>query len=223
MCGRFSRAKDAHTYTAPLFPNESLDAGAFFRSWNIAPGTVQPVMYEHSLGRARWGVRPALGGAKQPLLFNCRLDDRNAATWKTMWRTARVVVPADGWYEFVVKRGTKQPYFIRPLDDRPLYLAGLSSVAPEVEPQQGDGFVLVTSGTERGIVDVHARLPLTLSAADARRWLDARTTFARAQSMVRESVRPRQLFRSFQVSVGVNVISNDEPAFNDPLSDVVSA
>jgi putative SOS response-associated peptidase YedK len=64
------------------------------------------------------------------------LDDRNAATWKTMWRTARVLVPADGWYEFVIEKGTRQPHFIRPLNNGPLYLAGLSSVAPDAEPRR---------------------------------------------------------------------------------------
>ena len=222
MCERLSRAKDAHYYTAPLFSNEVHQAVAFVRSWNIAPGTVQPVFYDLGPRLAHWGVRPALGGTG-PLLSTCRLDDRNAATWKTMWRTARVVVPVDGWYEWSIEKDTRQPYFIRPLNGGPLYLAGLSSVAADEKPNKGDGFVLVTSATEEGIVDVSARRPITLISADARRWLNSKTTFAGAQQMIRECPSPRKTFSSYRVSVGVNYTSNDEPAFNDPLPDVVSA
>lgn len=128
-------------------------------------------------------------------------------------------MPADGWYEWAGEKDTRQPYFITPIDDQPIYLAGLSSVAPDADPQQGDGFVLVTSGTERGIVDVHASRLITLNASDARRWLNSKTTFAEAQKMVRDSLLPRELFRSFRVSVGVNCVDDNEPAYNDPLPD----
>lgn len=222
MCHRFSRAKESRIYLAPLEMEDPSQSISTFRSWNIAPATMQPVIYRHGLKTVRWGCRIALTGKSRPLLFNCRLDDGNVATWKTMWKIARVVVPADGWYEWVAGENSNMPYFVKPIDDRPLYFAALASFDLSLPPQLDDGFVLVTSGLEAGIVDTHARRPLTLNASDARRWLESRTTFAEAKKMVVDSMTPKQIFRSFRVSVGVNHIGNDERAFNDPLPDSVS-
>jgi putative SOS response-associated peptidase YedK len=140
-----------------------------------------------------------------------------------MWRTARVVVPADGWYEWVVENGKMQPYFVRPLDDRPLYLAALISFAPDDGAQESDGFVVVTARAGTGIVDTHSHRPVVLNASDSDRWLDPKTTFSTAGKMVDESITPGSPFRWFRVSVGVNSVGNDEPAFNDPLPDDTTA
>jgi putative SOS response-associated peptidase YedK len=50
-----------------------------------------------------------------------------------MWKSNRVIVPADGWYEWVKKEGAKQPYFITPIDGEPLHFAGLSSAGGGAE------------------------------------------------------------------------------------------
>ena len=223
MCGRYSRARDAQTYIAPLFGEESFRHVQFFRSWNIAPGSVQPVFYREGPKAARWGFVPIFADTRRPMLASCRLDDKNAATWKTMWRTTRVVVPADGWYEWIVENGKRQPYFVRPMNDRPLYLAALTSYAPDEEPQEADGFVVVTARAGTGIVDKQSHRPVVLNASHALRWLDPKTSYSAAGKMVNESITSSPTFRWVRVSVGVNSVGNDEPAFNDPLPDDITA
>jgi putative SOS response-associated peptidase YedK len=223
MCGRYSRARNAQTYIAPLFGGASFNDNQFSRSWNIAPGSVQPVLYREGPQSARWGFVPIFANTRRPMVASSRLDDKNAATWKTMWRTARVVVPADGWYEWVVENGKQQPYFVRPMDDRPVYLAALISFAPDEQAQESDGFVVVTARAGTGIVDTHSHRPVVLSASDAVRWLDLKTSFSAAGKMVNESITSGPPFRWFRVSVGVNSVGNDEPAFNDPLPDDITA
>lgn len=223
VCDRYSRAKAAQTYTVPLFGALPFKEVSFPRSWNVAPESVQPVMFREGPGTAHWGFTPTFAGTKRPMLANCRLNDRNGATWKTMWRTARVIVPADGWYEWSWESGKAQPYFVKPIDDGPVYLAGLSSVTSDAQAQQTDGFVLVTSSAEPGIADKLSHRPVALTASDAMRWLDPKTTFSVATKMMEESLLPRPLFLCFRVSVGVNRVGNDEPAFNDPLPDDITA
>lgn len=223
MHDRFSRAKDAHTYLAPFSSKRVIEETAFHRTWNVAPGSVQPVICCEGPRATRWGFSPTIAGAKRPMLTSCRLDDKNTATWKTLWRTAHIIVPADGWYEWAVERGKNQPYFVRPADNGPIYLAALSSVAADDQAQAADGFVIVLSGAETGMVDEHSNRPVALDASDAIRWLNPRTTFGMARKMVDESIIPKRLFRWHRVSVGVNSIGNDEPAFNDPLPDSLNA
>lgn len=60
MCGRISRAKRCLDYVVPLFPDVVYpDEDAFRKSWNIAPGSKQPVIYPDRPRLERWGYRPA--------------------------------------------------------------------------------------------------------------------------------------------------------------------
>jgi len=140
-----------------------------------------------------------------------------------MWRTARVVVPTDGWYEWIVENGKQQPCFVRPVDDQPIYFAALIGYALDEEPKGTDGFVVVTARARTGIVDENSHRPAVLNASDAIRWLDPKTSFSAAGKLVNESLTSSQSFRWFRVSVGVNSVGNDEPAFNDPLPDDITA
>ena len=125
MVLRYSRARDAAIYTLPMFGESLFAKVPFPQSWNIAPGTVQPVIYCGGPTSARWGFVPVFAGTRRPMLTSSRLDDKNSETWKTMCRIARLIVPADGWYEWLATDGVEQPYFIKPKDGRPRVLGGV--------------------------------------------------------------------------------------------------
>jgi putative SOS response-associated peptidase YedK len=219
MCGRFSRARRDLDYVVPLLADVTYPEASIFRpSYNIAPGTMQPVIYPTGPRLEHWGYRPTWAIARKvPMMINSRLDKSGTSTWKAMWKTSRVVVPADGWYEWVVEEGKKQPYFITPIDGKPLFFAGLTSVKPGAEHRDGDGFVIVTGAADAGLLDVHDRRPLVLGADDAREWLHPETTFEKASHLANNVVTPAEAFRWFRVSTGVNRVGNDEPAFNEPI------
>ncbi|WP_255581285.1 SOS response-associated peptidase family protein [Caballeronia sp. dw_276] len=99
-----------------------------------------------------------------------------------MWKSSRVIVPADGWYEWVLEEDAKQPYFIQPFDGKPLFFAGLSTIPPGGEYHDGDGFVIVTDASDAGMLDIHDRRPLVLTAERKNGWtqrppLKRRTTW----------------------------------------------
>ena len=219
MCGRFSRARRDLDYVVPLMPDIAYpEQDTFRRSWNIAPGTIQPVIRPDGPRLERWGYRPTWAVARKvPMMVNSRLDKANTSTWKGMWKSNRVVIPSDGWYEWVVEEGAKQPYFIEPIDGQPLFFAGLSSAKPDAEAHEGDGFVIVTDASDAGMVDIHDRRPLVLSADEARQWLDPDCTFEEANHMANNVSTPIEAFRWFRVSKGVNKVGNDESAFNEPI------
>lgn len=128
-----------------------------------------------------------------------------------------MIVPADGWYEWVKVEDAKQPYLITLIDGEPLYFAGLSSARAGDEGKEGYGFVIVTDAAEAGMLDVHDRRPLVLSAQDARHWLEPSTTFNEALALATDMATPAEAFRWFPVSKGVNSVANNNPEFSEPI------
>jgi putative SOS response-associated peptidase YedK len=81
----------------------------------------------------------------------------------------RVIVPADHWFEWTGVKGDKQPWCIRPKSHAPFFMAALTNYRPESPEQaEGTGFVIVTSEATGGMVDVHDRRPVVLTADDAK-------------------------------------------------------
>lgn len=219
MCGRYSRARRDLEYVVPLMPDATYPEHDTFRqSWNVAPGTKQPVIYPDGPRLEHWGYRPGWAVARKiPMMINSRLDKANTSTWKGMWKSSRVLIPGDGWYEWLLEEGSKQPYFIKPIDDRPLFFAGLSSVKPGADHHEGDGFLIVTDASDAGMVDVHDRRPLVLDPQEAQQWLNPESTFDEVNHMANNVSTGVDAFHWFRVSKSVNKVGNDEPSLNEPI------
>ena len=105
--------------------------------FNMPPGT-RPIGF-HRLGdcvdqvdRLFWGYKPPW--YKRGPASNARLDTilRRSPFWKPLLGR-RIIVPADGWYEWTGEKGDKQPWYISPKDDAPILMAGLTAWQPERE------------------------------------------------------------------------------------------
>lgn len=75
---------------------------------------------------------------------------------------------SEGWYEWIKDPDDpkqKQPYFIRLKSQVPMFYGVLTQVSLGLEPGDGDGFVIITAASEAGMVGIHDRRPLVLSAA----------------------------------------------------------
>jgi hypothetical protein len=46
--------------------------------------------------------------------------------WKPFLKRGRVIVPANGWYEWTGEKGNKLPWHIHRSDDSPIYMAALA-------------------------------------------------------------------------------------------------
>lgn len=68
-----------------------------------------------------------------------------------------------------------------------------------LEPDERDGFVVITAAADQGLVDIHDRKPLVLSPETAREWLDPATIDERLEATVEVGCRPAQDFRWFPV------------------------
>ncbi len=188
MCGRFARYSDVSLLASLM----GLDApvAEHARSgrarYNIAP--TAPVWVFHRLGADRatgadqvhWGYRPAwaLHNPKLPRVHNADFQSApRKPYYADMWRAGcRVIVPADGWYEWTELDGCQTPFLIsRP--DGPCYFAGLTNWRPDgATLPPGHGLVLLTDDAAGGVVAPDSRRPVVLAAEDALTWLDPLST-----------------------------------------------
>jgi len=170
VCGRF-------TLTAPeelLADTFGLDAApALSPRYNVAPTQAIAVVREpaegapRSLGFLTWGsVRPSKGLRRGPLVINVRSEGLGGSSaFGEAFALRRCLVPADGFYEWTGVRSSRRPYYLRLRDGRPFGFAALW------EPGNPGSCVILTTGANELVRELHPRMPVILAPDDHRRWL----------------------------------------------------
>ena len=175
MCGRFAQysSRDEYFESLGLTPEEILYDPEPIGRFNVAPGTKVLLLNERDeelhLDPVYWGYGPEWWD-KQPLI---KARGETAATgrmFKPLWNHGRAIVPADAWYEWKRDGEKKQPYLIYHKKKEPLFFAAIGK-APYDKDHGHEGFVIVTAASNKGMVDIHDRRPLVLSADAVREWL----------------------------------------------------
>jgi putative SOS response-associated peptidase YedK len=233
MCGRISQYRDPQLYAEHLGLADPLmlfDAADRRPGYNLAPGTHPLAIYpDQTLRAIHWGYCPDWAREQHlPQTINARADAAPTARYfEQLWKTGRVLVPADGWFEWRVETAPRsdsgadtpaqadvshrQPYFVHPKSDAPVYLAALSNVRGTEPQTEGMGLVIVTASADTGLVDVHGRRPLAFSPDAARRWLDPALPLDELEQVARSACLPAGRFRWHRVSHDVDRVLNDEP------------
>jgi putative SOS response-associated peptidase YedK len=225
MCGRISQHRDLIDYYTslglpPIEIEEKIGPPPRF---NLAPGT--DVIAFHGLAGAikhdamRWGYfTPWHEKEKKKPTINATIEKADSKFWKPLWTAGRVIVPADGWYEWTGPKGDKQPWFIKPNTGEPLYIAALTGRKPDWEDQKyGAGVALLTTESAGGMLDVHDRRPIVLNADDARIWMDLTRPKEEVQELVRNMALPPDAFTWYKVTREVNKAGNQSPAMVEPI------
>ncbi|WP_454872353.1 SOS response-associated peptidase [Paraburkholderia xenovorans] len=233
MCGRISQYRDPHLYAELLGLADPLllfDAADRRPGYNLAPGTHPLAVYPDQTMRAiHWGYCPDWAREQHlPQTINARADAApNGRYFKELWKTGRVLVPADGWFEWRVETAPvtsiaqskdrtdeppiRQPYFVHLKSGAPMYLAALSSVHGTEAQTEGMGMVIVTAAADTGLVDVHDRRPLAFAPDAARRWLDPALPLDELEQLARSAGLAAARFRWHRVSREVDRTLKDEP------------
>ncbi len=202
MCGRFALytppARLARYFGASLA--DGVDS-AFHPSWNVAPtdqvlgvrerpprpgsgpdgpGSETERAPERLLMSFRWGLIPwwskdAKSGSR---LFNARSESvATKASFREAFRERRIIVPADGFYEWhKTKTGQRQPHYFSRVDGEPIAFAGLAERwrekgAPKDAPYVRSCTVITTPGGA-DMEGIHDRMPVILDPATFDLWLD---------------------------------------------------
>jgi len=215
VCGRFA-----------LFASPELTAEYFALAeppslsahYNVTPGQdIAAVRVDRTGARRlhalRWGLVPfwAKDATIGRRLINARLD---SLAVKPAFREAltrrRCLIPASGFYEWGVDAdGKKQPFFIRPLDEPLLAIAGLWERWRPQGDDRGELLetcVIVTTEASALLAPIHDRMPVVLSRAAQEVWLDPSSDVATITELAAKGPE----LETWAVGTAVNDPRNDD-------------
>ena len=223
MCGRIAQYREAGDYARALgfaSPVLMFDPADRRPGFNLAPGAHPLVVFpDQTIRTIRWGYRPSWATRQHlPQAINARSDSAAVSGYfREMWQHGRVIVPADGWYEWRTESSVAQPYYIYRRSRLPVLLAGLSSVRDALEHQPGDGCVVVTAAGGGSLVDVHAHRPLMFDTEMAQRWLDPSLSAAELSALAMQAASDDEELSFHRVSQDVNRAAHDEAALIETI------
>jgi len=239
MCGRFA------LYTPPArlarYFGASLAEGtepAYHPSWNVAPTDLvlgvrdrppRPDAAEGSgperlLMTFRWGLVPwwskdATSGGR---LFNARCETlATKASFRDAFRARRIIVPADGFYEWhLEKTGRKQPHYFTRADGAPLAFAGLAERWREKGAPEGTPYLrsctVITAPAGPDMEEIHDRMPVILDPATFDLWLDpANEDAEELRALLRPP--PGGTLLHYRVETRVGSVRYNDPALIEPV------
>jgi putative SOS response-associated peptidase YedK len=229
MCGRYSIYESMDHYLKTLAPQQLVINGYDLwpiERYNVAPSTrveiIRPAAEDQlSVDKVRWGWAPFWAKGKRPAPINARVETvMTGRFFKELWPNGRALAPANGWFEWVAdpqdpKR--KQPYYIRLKSQEPMFFAALAQVHQGLEPNEGDGFVVITAASDSGMVDIHDRRPVVLTPEAAREWVEPGLSAQRAEEIARDACRPTEDFEWYAVGKEVGNVRNQGKALIEPV------
>ncbi len=182
MCGRYVSISTPEQL-AERFDATRVAVEELQQRYNVAPTLQVPVIVsrdgERTVDTMRWGLVPGwakeLGKGPQPI--NARVETvAEKRMFSSAFKKRRVIIPADGFYEWQPREGSKkkQPWFIQAEDERPLAFAGIWGRWTDKET--GDvveSTCILTRDAAGRMTELHDRMPVVLPDTLLETWLDA--------------------------------------------------
>ena len=235
MCGRFSLTTAPEAMRA-LFGFENLPN--LPARYNIAP-TQQIVVVRpgdgsrngddnsaRELTMMRWGLIPhwAKDASMAAKMINARAETLSEKpSFREAVKARRCLVPADGFYEWRMEDGRKQPFRIGMKGGVPFAFAGLwerwtvtTTGAGLSEGEQVETVTIVTTSANDKLRPIHARMPVILPPEAFEGWLDPANEPGAACDLLKP--HPAEPMAFYRVSQSVNNVRNDDPSCTAPLN-----
>ncbi|MCG6541906.1 SOS response-associated peptidase family protein [Pseudomonas sp. KSR10] len=232
MCGRITQYRYPIEYMEAL--RLSLVSGVSAEPigrYNVPPQSRVQLLHQDEDGLrmepVTWGYAPFWAKGKRPPAKNARVE--TAATgkfFKSIWSSGRAIVPADGWYEWKKDEANpkvKQPYLIRLKTGEPCFMAAIGQFqrGGMTEPRDGDGFVIITASSDVGMIDIHDRRPVVLSAECALHWMDPELSPDEAEEIALEHSLGVEEFDWYPVDRAVGNVRNEGAHLIERITDPV--
>jgi putative SOS response-associated peptidase YedK len=178
MCGRygFSVKNAVDIYNRFDTYNQLLD---YQPHWNIAPGTLNPVVTRHSpntIERMLWGLIPhwARDDSFKFKTINARVEGiEDKPVYRKPFRYQRCLIPATGFYEWDKSVKPSIPYYFHLPDEQIFAFAGLFDVW--TDPKMGKdihSYTIITTRANDLVGRIHQRMPVILHRTDEDTWLN---------------------------------------------------
>jgi len=228
MCGRFtlfSSPRELQQYFGTPPPSSE-----FHPNYNVAPTQNIPVIIQREGGRhlkkRHWGL--VLFWAKDTSIGSRMINSRvETVSLKPAFRAAfklrRCLIPANGFYEWAGKAGSKQPYYFHLSSGELIAFAGLWEVWEDIntatEPSPYKSCTIITTDPSESVKDVHDRMPLIIKPEAYEEWLDPENKEPGRIEEVLKNGCVKKLKR-YPVSKLVNRVGNNSKECIEPLTDI---
>jgi putative SOS response-associated peptidase YedK len=176
MCGRFVRSVSIEDIADEF----EVDKPAFdlSPSYNIAPSQDIAIIMngkKRSMTLCRWGLIPSW--AKDPKIgykmINARTETvAEKPSFRSSFKKHRILVPANGFYEWKKDGKSKVPFYISLKSGKPFGFAGLISMWTTPEKKQICTCTIITTSANDRLHEIHDRMPVIIHKTDEDRWLD---------------------------------------------------
>ena len=189
MCGRFVLETPLKA-TAEIFNAQIAESLVAVPNFNICPSENISVLVSNSgkrkFGQMRWGFVPHWykSVADGPLLFNARAETLvKKPAFRDACRKRRCLIPADGFYEWEKKVGSKsKPFYVRRSDRQQMIFAGIWQFSGDSEDRIPTCTIITVPASEQ-ISGIHNRMPLLIDPSDWAGWLGERQGIKAAKLM----------------------------------------
>lgn len=228
MCGRFpdfySPQELSKYFTNPAFDDEVWE---FPPTWNAAPSQDLPVVVPQEDGPVlvklmTWGLIPRWtrpGEKPKVTPINARSETvGEKAMFRNLVKSHRLVVPANGFYEWKREGSGKQPYFIHSTDGELMFFAGLYDVAKDADGNPIESFTILTTSANDTMAPLHDRMPVVLNGAGIEDWLDPEIDELGPLEHLLQPA-PDDAIEAWPVSKAVNNTRNDDPSLVEPIDE----
>lgn len=215
MCGRFTLTRSAAEVAAHFGIS---DAPAFAAHWNAAPTQELPIVRmrrsgERVLELRRWGLVPgwAADVSAGARMINARVESvHERPAFRDALQRRRCLVPADGFYEWQGRAGSRRPFHLALPDGGLFAMAGLYARWQGAGGEVVDSFTVLTGPAQGAVTALHDRMPVIVDPAGYAAWLDPE---AKDPAALLEGL-PEALGAGLvarPVSRRVNDVRNDDP------------
>jgi putative SOS response-associated peptidase YedK len=214
MCGRFVRYSSIHDIVKEFNAEEpGFDLPS---SYNIAPSQDIAVVLNDGkkrLALCKWGYIPSW--SKDPAIGNKMINARaesvaDKPSFKNAFKSKRVLVAADGFYEWQKAGKTRIPVYIYLKTGKPFGFAGLLSVWTSPEGKQIYTCTIITTDANKLLEPIHDRMPVIIYKEDEDLWLDQASHDRDKLTPLLRPYEPEEM-DYYAVSTLVNSPSHDSP------------
>lgn len=208
MCGRFTLATPPEILAA-LFGIDAADWND--PRYNIAPQT--RVVAVRNAGGKR-AAQALLWGAINPKdgrpVINARSETvATSPLFSRAFAASRVLVPADGFFEWTKERAGRRGHYFRQPGSKPFAFAGIAVSPPPSNDAGEPAAVILTTEASESVRSIHDRMPLIVVPSDFDLWLDPAANPKAVVDMMAHGAHTQ--WTSHPVGPSVNNARNDSP------------
>jgi len=227
MCGRFSITKTPEAMKA-LFEFENLPNLA--ARYNVAPTQAVAAVRLNEAGarglaEMRWGLIPhwAKDGTMAAKMINARAETiAEKPAFRDAFAKRRCLIPCDGFYEWRMEEGKKQPFRIGMKGGALFAFAGLyerweatEDAANWSKGEAVETLTIITTDANEKLHPIHHRMPVILPPEAYRSWLNPANDRDALMPLLKPY--PAEPIAFYRVGTAVNNVRNDGPEVIEPL------